>query len=109
MGVEKVSLTAVVGNLFTLRDPFWVASCHLTSNEGAIKARQKFNPAALTLKTCTKNPKKEDEKKTTRYRLADSLDRFGKSTYCDGPKHKELLSYDAAIALLKSAKSHLQE
>ncbi len=78
MGVEKVNLTATVGKLFNLRDPFWIASCHYTTNEGTIKAWEKFEPAALTLKTCTSNPETE-KKNNVHYRLEDSLHRFGKS------------------------------
>ncbi len=107
MGVEKVNLTATVGKLFNLRDPFWIASCHYTTNEGTIKAWEKFEPAALTLKTCTSNPETE-KKNNVHYRLEDSLHRFGKSIYCDGPKQKELLSYQVAIALLKFAKNRLK-
>ena len=106
MRIEKVDLTAKIGDLLSLNDPFWIASCHLTTKESGLNAWQQFEPAALTLKSCTQDPETE-EKDTLHVRLADSLQRFGLSTYCDGPKQQELLSYKRAVEVLEYGKEHL--
>lgn len=63
-----------------------------------------IKPAALTLKSCKKTPVQED-KPTVKRKLqgCDALGGFGLSTYCDGPKHRELLTYQAAADLLSCA------
>jgi dihydroorotate dehydrogenase len=104
MLLQSIDLTCDIGNGLTLREPFWIASCHLTSRPSVLRAWRRFSPAALTLKTSKRNPKVE-AKPSIRYRLGldPSVSRFGKSLYCDGSKHKEFLTYDATAKLLKLA------
>src|ERR1051325_4132335 len=106
MRIERIDLKTKVGDLLVLNDPFWIASCHLTTNKGAIDAWKQFMPAAVTLKSCTKNPERE-KKQQIHFRLFPALQRFGRSTYCDGPKQIELLSYEVAAELLDYAKENL--
>jgi dihydroorotate dehydrogenase len=62
----------------------------------------------LTLKTSRKNIEDED-KPTVRQKTEKVLPRFGRSLYTDGPKQKELLTYDATQALLNFATENLPQ
>src|ERR1035441_1983985 len=74
-----------------LDTPLWIASCHHTAKESSLKAWARIAPAALTLKT-SKRTEVVEEKQLVRYQLLP-LQRYGRSLYCDGPKHLELLTY----------------
>lgn len=100
-----VDLTTKIGNL-ELANPYWISSAHYSHRESVIEAWQEMAPAALTLKTSDINPKRE-EKKSVREKTQRILPRYGRSFYCDGPKHEELLSYERTAELLKFAKEKL--
>src|SRR5688572_26948647 len=106
MRFSGIGLVPALANLPNLREPLLIASSRHTTNEAEIKGWKDIDPAALTLKTCTKEPEQED-KKSLRRTLLPGLVRYGKSYYCDGPKHEELLSYEAENSLLKIAKEVL--
>lgn len=106
MQIERISLGVKLGNFLELKEPFWVASCHFTEKESAIGAWEEIGPAALTLKTSKKTEVRED-KERIHERLLPISAAFGKSTYCDGPKHEEFLSYRDTSRLLDYAKSKL--
>src|SRR5258708_24448278 len=107
--MSDVDLTSQIGNFLTLRHPFWIASAHYSEKEAAIDAWVEIQPAALTLKTAHKAPIREEEKKTTRHKTIESMTRLCRSFYCDGPKQKELITYERTAELLKYAKAHSQE
>jgi len=102
-----ISLKPAVANLPDLREPLWVASSHHTTNEAAIDAWNEIEPAALTLKTSRKEVARED-KPLIRFALYPALTRYGRSFYCDGPKHEELLTYQRTAQLLQHAKATLK-
>jgi dihydroorotate dehydrogenase len=84
----------------------WIASSHHTTNDAAIRGWKEINPAALTLKTSKRTVVPED-KRSVRRTLYPAISRYGKSYYCDGPKQEELLTYEAAVDLLRFAKETL--
>ena len=98
----SIDLTTHVGNVLTLNSPFWVASSHYSENEAVLKQWQDFAPAAITLKTCTKIDRTE-QKKLIREKTKAYLPRYGRGYYSDGPKTKELKSYEEAKQLLAAA------
>ena len=100
--MSQVDLAVDIGGFLRLRHPFWIASAHYTERESVLDAWVAFDPAALTLKTSHKTPAQEKKKKIRR-KTDVCLPRFGRSFYCDGPKHEELLSYDRTAKLLRYA------
>src|ERR1700733_656736 len=100
MQLQNIDLAIPLLPDLVLREPFWVASCHFTSKESILKVWQNVRPAALTLKTSKRLSIKED-KKQIHYRL---FPKYGHSTYCDGPKHEEFLTYEATSLLLDQAR-----
>jgi dihydroorotate dehydrogenase len=106
--MPTVDLGTAVGSSLKLAAPLWVASAHLAWNRTSIDAwaRQGVAPAALTLKTC-KQTRHNEETKELRFSTEPHLPRFGRSFYCDGPKQKELLTYDEVEELLPYAQDTL--
>jgi len=107
--MSEIDLTAPVGKALTLRQPFWIASAHYSERESVIDTWAEIQPAALTLKTAHKAPVAIEEKKTTRHRTIESMTRLSRSYYCDGPKQKELITYERTAELLKYALKRLPE
>jgi dihydroorotate dehydrogenase len=101
--MSDIDLTSKVGSLLTLPQPFWIASSHYSENKAVIDAWAEIQPAALTLKTAHKAPIEEEETKTVRQRTTELMPRFSRSFYCDGPKQKELITYEKAAELLQYA------
>lgn len=102
-----VDLTTKIGDFFELANPYWIASAHYSHKESVIKAWEDLSPAALTLKTSDNKPANES-KGSVREKTQKILPRYGRSFYCDGPKHEELLTYEATSELLKFAQEKLR-
>jgi len=101
--MTHMDLTTRVGSGLTLSSPFWIASSHHSENVAAFRAWREFEPAAITLKTCTKIDRRE-QKRSIRERTQPFLPRYGRAYYWDGPKSKELKNYEEASELLAEAK-----
>lgn len=104
-----IDLTTSVGGFLTLSEPLWIASSHLTSTKQVVQAWADLRPAALTLKTSKRVPKPEPGKPTIREKLSPSVSQYGQSLYCDGPKDKEFLTYEATRELLDHALAQLKD
>ena len=104
--MARIDLTTRIGNWLTLANPFWIASSHYTENEAIFRTWRELEPAAITLKTCTKIDRAE-QKRSIRERTEHFLPRYGRAFYSDGPKSKELKSYEEAAELLAKAKQIL--
>ncbi len=107
--MSEIDLTSQVGNFLKLRHPFWIASAHYSENAAVVKAWSELRPAALTLKTAHKAPIDKEATETTRHRTTESMSRLSRSFYCDGPKQKELITYEKAAELLKYAREQLPD
>jgi dihydroorotate dehydrogenase len=107
--MPAADLTTSVGTFLTLREPLWIASAHYSQDTSALAAwrDQGVAPAALTLKTSQRTPPVENGKTTLRFATYPHFSRFGRSYYCDGPKHKEFLPYAATASLLTQAREIL--
>jgi dihydroorotate dehydrogenase len=103
-----VDLTTHLGTGLILSEPLWIASSHLTSSESAIDAWESIRPAALTLKTSKRNPVYEPDKVPLHEKLHPTVGRYGKTTYCDGPKHEEFHTYPHTARLLCHAQQTLR-
>lgn len=82
----------VLENL-VLRDPFWIASSHWTSEESVFKKLALVEPSAVTLKTTSQKKGGGGVDPAGRKRVKRNLeDSFGNSfgVYTDGPKKVEL-------------------
>lgn len=103
-----IDLTTNVGGVLKLSSPFWIASAHYSENEKVLKRWTEYAPSAITLKTCTRMDRTEkDPKQLIRMRTQDALPRYGRSYYSDGPKERELQSYEQIEKLLQRAKTIL--
>lgn len=107
--MPEIELTTPLGKALTLRQPFWIASAHFSEKEAAIDTWAEILPAALTLKTAHKAPIENEEKKSIRRKTIEFMGRLSRSYYCDGPKQKELITYERAADLLKYARQRLPE
>ncbi len=88
-----------------LTNPCWIASSHPSESISTFRSWNEFEPAAITLKTCTRIDRNESGAKSSiREKTQSSLARYGRGYYCDGPKLKELKSYEEASSLLSEAK-----
>lgn len=105
--MNDVDLTTTIGNVIKLANPFWIASSHFSENQSMIERWHEIEPAALTLKTCTRKDRIET-KRSIRTKTAHLVPRYGRSYYCDGPKSKELKSYEENKDLLQKAKRLLK-
>jgi dihydroorotate dehydrogenase len=105
--MSEIDLTAQLGSVLRLQDPFWVASAHYSENEPILETWAEIQPAALTLKTSHRAPIDQTDSRSIRRKTTDFTDRLSRSYYCDGPKKKELLTYERAAELLKYARSKL--
>jgi len=105
--MPEIDLTAPIGEIFNLSQPFWIASAHFSEKESVIDTWAEIEPAALTLKTAHKAPIEDSKAKSIRSKTSEFLNRFSRSYYCDGPKTKELLTYERTAELLKYARKKL--
>ena len=107
--MSRIDLTTQVGSALSLANPFWIASSHYSENTAILNSWTEYSPAAITLKTCTNSDRNEPEKKRLiREKIQGFVPRYGRAYYCDGPKLKELKSYDEVQELLDSAKRVLK-
>lgn len=104
--MSHVDLTTHIGKTLALTNPFWIASSHYSENAAVVRSWREHNPAAITLKTCTRTDRTET-KRVVRVRTQPFLARYGRAFYSDGPKTKELKSYEETIQLLDEAKKVL--
>jgi dihydroorotate dehydrogenase len=108
--MPHIDLTTQVGPALTLVNPFWIAPSHYSENLAVLKSWREYEPAAITLKTCTKIDRTEGEgKRLIREKTRLFLPRYGRAFYSDGPKTKELKSYDEAQELVDGAKRVLEK
>lgn len=108
--MPHIDLTTHVGSALVLANPFWIASSHYSENVKMLNSWREYEPAAITLKTCTNMDRTELENKPLiREKTHRLLPRYGRAFYSDGPKTKELKSYEEAKELLDSAKQVLEK
>jgi dihydroorotate dehydrogenase len=107
--MPHIDLTTQVGSALTLANPFWIASSHYSENIAMLTSWREYEPAAITLKTCTNIDRNEPQKKRLiREKTQLFLPRYGRAYYSDGPKTTELKSYAEVQELLNSAKHVLE-
>ena len=107
--MADIDLSTRLTNGLTLRDPFWVASSHLTQ-PSMLKIWTDIAPAALTLKTATLMDRNEPGKIPGGNRpTLDVLPRYGRSYYCDGLKTDEFHTYEECRDQLTEAKRILPD
>jgi len=107
--MSEIDLTTKLRNGLTLREPFWVASSHLTQ-PSMLKIWREIAPAALTLKTATRIDRSEPGKTPGGKRpTIDVLPRYGRSYYSDGLKSDELHTYEECQNQLSEAKALLPD
>jgi dihydroorotate dehydrogenase len=107
--MSEIDLASPIGNFLTLNQPFWIASAHFSEKESVIDTWADIRPAALTLKTSCKAPIEVKETKQIRRKTTEFMTRFSRSYYCDGPKTKELITYERTAELLKYAREKLPD
>jgi dihydroorotate dehydrogenase len=105
--MAEIDLTTPIGKILNLSQPFWIASAHFSEKESVIDTWAEIEPAALTLKTAHKAPIEDSKAKSIRSKTTEFLNRFSRSYYCDGPKTRELLTYERAGELLNYARKKL--
>jgi dihydroorotate dehydrogenase len=105
--MSEIDLTSRLGSVLALPDPFWIASAHFSENEAIIDTWAEIEPAALTLKSAHKSPIDQTDSRAIRRKTTDFTGRFSRSYYCDGPKKRELITYERAAELLKYARQKL--
>ncbi len=87
-----------------LRDPFMIASSHLTESENALKQFAPYEPSALTLKTTSSLGGDGRSGLSSRIKVLIK-DAYGRdaATFTDGPKSLELLDVPTTVALTRTA------
>ena len=107
--MSDIDLTTKIWPSLKLSSPFWIASAHYSENIYILRKWREYAPAAITLKTCTKMDRAEPElKPLLRERIQAPLPRYGRGYYSDGPKVRELKSYDEIEELLNEARPLLE-
>jgi len=88
---------------FEIRNPFWVASSHLTDSVKAISAFKPYNPSILTLKTTSEILSNQTSDKR---RLFETL-QSDYALYCEGTKSKEFLDLEKTKQILEYCNQEL--
>lgn len=109
--MKNISLEITFKNGLTLKDPFIIASSHLTDSVKAFEFLKPINPSAITTKTISKRygGDKFTPKPRRTLKHIKSWNENNIGLYVDGPKETELWGIGLAYDLLKEAKAILPE